>query len=162
YGNTQPDYYTEQRDRYPVMELEAICALALNDVPVRDLMEDNAVLFLCVPSPMLEAAFQVIRAWGFSYKASFVWDKVKHNMGHYNSVRHEFLLVCTRGSCTPDVQKLFDSVVTVERTEHSQKPEVFYNIIDTLYPHGRRLELFHRGAPREGWEGYGYECHSAA
>ena len=46
--------------------------------------------------------------------ASFVWDKVKHNMGHYNSVRHELLLICVRGSCQPDVVKLFDSVVYVD------------------------------------------------
>src|SRR5262252_2890357 len=96
YGNTQPDYHPEQRDHYPVMELKDICAL-----PVAEWVEDNAVLFLWATSPILEEAFQVVHAWGFKYKASFVWDKIKHNMGHYNSVRHEFLLICVRGSCQP-------------------------------------------------------------
>lgn len=132
---------------YPTMSLEDICKLP---VPA----EDNAVLFIWVTSPMLEDCFKVINAWGFKYKSSFVWDKVKHNMGHYNSVRHEFLLVCTRGSCTPDVQKLYDSVVSVERTEHSRKPKEFRDIIDTLYPAGNRLELFAREAP-EGWDVWG-------
>ena len=151
YGNTQPDYHTEQRDHYPAMGIADICAM-----PVASLCEDNAVLFLWATSPILEESFQVIRAWGFKYKASFVWDKIKHNMGHYNSVRHEFLLVCVRGSCQPDVAKLFDSVQSVERTEHSKKPDVFYEIIETLYPHGKRIELFAR-LQREGWHAHGHE-----
>lgn len=152
YGNTQPDYHTEQRDHYPVMPLSDICA-----IPVREWAEDNSVLFLWVTSPILEEAFQVIRAWGFKYKASFVWDKVNHNMGHYNSVRHEFLLICVRGSCQPDVRKLFDSVQSIERTEHSKKPDEFYGIIETLYTHGGRLEMFSR-RPRDGWKGYGNQA----
>jgi len=132
---------------YPTMPLEDICALP---IPA----EDNAVLFLWVTSPMLEDCFKVINAWGFKYKSSFVWNKVKHNMGHYNSVRHELLLICTKGSCTPDNVKLFDSVVTVERTEHSKKPDVFRNMIDTLYPTGNRLEMFAREAS-DGWDVWG-------
>jgi N6-adenosine-specific RNA methylase IME4 len=151
YGaHAQPDYQTEQRDHYAVMPVEDICAL-----PVEDWVEDNAVLFLWVTSPILEKAFAVIRAWGFEYKASFVWDKIKHNMGHYNSVRHEFLLVCTRGACQPDKQQLFDSVQSIERGKHSSKPVEFYDIIETIYTHGRRLEMFARDR-RDGWDVYGH------
>lgn len=151
YGNTMPDYFTEQADHYPPMALADIASL-----PIREIAEDNAVLFVWVTSPILEESFQVIKAWGFQYKASFVWDKVKHNMGHYNSVRHEFLLVCVRGSCQPDVPKLFDSVQSIERTEHSKKPEEFRQIIDTLYPQGGRIELFARQSVAN-WEVYGNE-----
>lgn len=149
YGNTMPTYFTEQTDHYPTMPLSQICAL-----PVSDLALDNTVLFLWATSPILEEAFSVIHAWGFKYKASFVWDKVKHNMGHYNSVRHEFLLIAVRGSCQPDNLKLFDSVQTIERTDHSTKPKVFRTIIDTLYPYGKRIELFAR-TKADGWEQYG-------
>ena len=132
---------------YTTMPLDDICALP---VPAAD----NAVLFMWVTSPLLEDSFKVINAWGFKYKSSFVWDKVAHNMGHYNSVRHEFLLIATKGSCTPDVKKLYDSVVSIERTEHSRKPKEFREMIDTLYPVGERLEMFAREAP-EGWDVWG-------
>ena len=132
---------------YPTMPLEDICALP---VPT----ERNAVLFLWTTSPMLENAFKVVNAWGFRYKSSFVWDKVSHNMGHYNSVRHELLLVCVKGSCMPDVPKLYDSVVSIERMEHSRKPEEFRQMIDNLYPIGERLEMFAREAS-EGWDVWG-------
>lgn len=124
---------------------------------VRAIIEDDAVLFMWVTSPLLEECFPVIRAWGFQYKTSFVWDKVKHNFGHYNSVRHELLLVCTRGSCTPDNLTLFDSVQTIEKSGvHSEKPAEFRAIIDALYTSGKRLELFAR-QPADGWEVWGNE-----
>jgi N6-adenosine-specific RNA methylase IME4 len=151
YGNTMPEYFGEQADHYPLMTIPEICSM-----PIKELAQDNAVLFLWVTSPILAESFQVIEAWGFEYKSSFVWDKIGHVMGHYNSVRHELLLICTRGSCTPDVQKLFDSVVSIERTAHSEKPEFFREIIDTIYPLGNRIELFARKSA-ENWEAYGNE-----
>ena len=138
---------------YPSMTIPELCAMQ-----VIDIVEDNAVLFLWTTSPLLEETFPLIKAWGFKYKASFVWDKVKHNMGHYNSVRHEFLLVCTRGSCTPDVKKLFDSVQSIERTEHSRKPDEFRDIIDTLYTTGKKIELFRRGDAPDGWNVWGNQA----
>lgn len=136
---------------YPSMTISELCAM-----PVTEWADDDAVLFLWVTSPLLFESQTVFRAWGFSYKACFVWDKIKHNLGHYNSVRHEFLLVCTRGSCVPDIPKLFDSVQSIERTDHSVKPKEFREMIDHLYPKGARLEMFAR-QPTEGWEVYGNE-----
>lgn len=132
---------------YTVMTLDDICKL-----PVPS--QDNAVLFMWTTSPMLEVSFDVINSWGFTYKSSFIWDKVAHNRGHYNSVRHEFLLIAVKGSCTPDVKKLYDSVVSIERTEHSRKPAYFRELIDELYPIGERIELFAREAP-DGWDVWG-------
>ena len=137
---------------YPTMSIQKLC-----DLPVQDICEPDAVLFLWVTSPLLEDAFAVIKAWAFTYRASFVWDKVKHNMGHYNSVRHEFLLVCGRGSCAPKKPTLYDSVQVIERTGHSEKPERFREIIDEIYPTGRRIELFARKQPPAPWEGWGNE-----
>lgn len=154
YGDSRDglDGTTGATAHYPTMTISELCAL-----PVKEWSDENAVLFLWVTSPLLFESQAIFRAWGFSYKACFVWDKVKHNLGHYNSVRHEFLLVCTRGSCVPDVPKLFDSVQSIERTEHSVKPEEFREMIDHLYPHGQRLEMFARKRS-DSWDAYGNEC----
>jgi len=145
--------YSGAEDHYPTMKIYELC-----DLPVINLAHSDAVLFIWVTSPLLAESFKVIEAWGFVYKAAFVWDKIKHNYGHYNSVRHELLLVCTRGSCMPDNSKLYDSVVSIEKTKkHSQKPEEFRSIIDELYPNGPRIELFARGDLPNEWEGWGYE-----
>jgi len=137
---------------YPTLSITELC-----DLPIQDICEENAVLFLWTTSPLLENSFKVINSWGFKYKSSFVWDKVKHNMGHYNSVRHEFLLICTKGSATPDNVKLFDSVQSIERSnKHSEKPNEFRNIIETLYKAGNFIELFAR-QKHENWDVYGNE-----
>lgn len=153
YGNEQPAYHTEQADHYPLMPLQEIA-----DLPVKEWATDDAVLFLWVTGPILaEALADVVPAWGFEYKAAFIWDKIKHNMGHYNSVRHELLLICVRGFCTPDEQKLFDSVQSIERSDkQGEKPEEFRKIIDTLYPNGPRIELFNRKKAK-GWKRWGNE-----
>lgn len=135
-------------NHYPTMTIHELCNMQLPKI------EDNAVLFFWVTSPLLEDAFKVINAWGFKYKASFIWDKIAHNMGHYNSVRHEILLIATKGSCLPDNQKLYDSVQSIERTEHSVKPNVFRSIIEALYTHGSKVELFARKR-YEGWDVFG-------
>ena len=143
-GNT-----TGAEDHYKTMSITELCEL-----PIKDMTEDNAVLFLWVTSPLLAECFEVIKAWGFVYKTSFVWDKDAHNMGHYNSVRHEFLLIATKGSCLPDSNKLIPSVVKEKRNEHSVKPEIFRQIIDDLYTYGNRIELFARKQV-DGWESWG-------
>ena len=149
------DKYGPAERHYPTMKQEELEAMGDS---IKAITEDNAVLFMWATSPKLEEALAIVKAWGFTYKASFIWDKVKHNYGHYNSVRHEFLLLCTRGSCTPDEQKLFDSVQTIERSDtHSQKPLEFIDIIDTLYTHGKRIELFARENNKGGWEVWGNE-----
>ena len=153
-GVINDDNYGRAQRHYTTMSIQELCDLSSQ---IKDISESNAVLFMWCTSPFLEDVFTVINAWGFKYKTSFVWDKVKHNFGHYNSVRHEMLLVCTRGSCTPDNLKLFDSVQSIERTEkHSEKPHEFRDIIDTLYTHGKRIELFAR-EKHDNWDVWGNE-----
>tara|TARA_R100001086_G_scaffold58670_1_gene26874 strand:+ start:687 stop:1646 length:960 start_codon:yes stop_codon:yes gene_type:complete len=135
---------------YPTMSIDELCELDIGEIA-----DKNSILFLWTTSPLLEDTFLVINAWGFNYKSSFVWDKVKHNMGHYNSVRHEFLLICTRGSYTPQNIKLFDSVQSIEKTnKHSEKPEEFREIINTLYPYSNKIELFGRKKV-DNWDVWG-------
>ncbi len=155
---TSGDAYGRAERHYPTMSIEDLCGL-----PVQDHVDDDAVLFLWVTSPMLAACWPVIEAWGFTYKTSLVWDKVAHNYGHYVSVRHELLLLCTRGSCTPDAPTpMPDSVVIERRSEvHSEKPARFRELIERLYPLGRRLELFGRHEV-DGWTVYGNQLQPIA
>jgi len=152
YGSDYQDKFGHAKSHYSTMDQSELC-----DLPVKEICMPNCVLFLWVTSPKLPEGLGVIQSWGFDYKTSFIWDKVKHNYGNYNSVRHEFLLIGGKGSSTPDVKKLYDSVVSIERSEkHSEKPEYFRNLIDELYPTGDRIELFSR-KELEGWNTWGSE-----
>jgi len=144
--------------QYPTMAVDELCGLS-----VRDMAAADSVLFLWATAPCLPEAMQVIEAWGFSYKAQFVWDKLKGFNGHYNDVRHELLLIATRGSCVPAVDSLDPSIVQEKRTKHSKKPDRFYELIERLYPLGdsTHLELFAR-RPRNGWRSWGNQVHDSS
>jgi len=49
-----------------------------------------------------------------------------------------------------------DSVVDARRGRHSEKPEVFYELIERMYPERSKLELFARRR-RPGWSAWGNE-----
>jgi N6-adenosine-specific RNA methylase IME4 len=81
-------------------------------------------------------------------------------MGFYSSVRHEILLIAGKGSCCPTDHKLansIDSVQVIEKTnKHSQKPEGFRKLIESLYPDKKKIELFAR-EKIQGWQTWGNE-----
>jgi N6-adenosine-specific RNA methylase IME4 len=62
--------------RYETLTTAEIAAL-----PVRDLVEDTAHLYLWVPNALLPEGIQVLSAWGFSYKSNIVWHKVRKDGG---------------------------------------------------------------------------------
>ncbi len=138
--------------QYPPMSTDNICAMSVPAIALRD-----SVLFLWATSPLLPDALRVIEAWGFTYKASFVWDKQRGFNGHYNDVRHELLLVAIKGKCQPQCDSLPPSVISEKKTKHSAKPAKFREIIDSLYPNGPRIELFARDAPK-GWDVWGNQA----
>ena len=136
--------------QYPTMELLEICQL-----PVPDLCTDATVLFLWATSPLLPEAIAVIDAWGFSYKASMVWNKQKApGMGWFVRTQHEFLLIATREGNTHPMRKP-DSVYEESSGRHSAKPAAFYELIESMYA-GPYCELFARNT-KPGWDSWGNE-----
>lgn len=142
---------TESRaieNQYPTMGLAEIAALK---VPAAD----DCVLFLWATSPKLAEAIGVIAGWGFTYRTCAVWDKEVIGMGYYFRQQHELLLVATRGEPGPPQEdSRLSSVIRSRRGKHSAKPEIVYEILERMYPHAARLELFARNQ-REGWTSWG-------
>jgi N6-adenosine-specific RNA methylase IME4 len=137
-------------DHYPAMSMQQIM-----DLPIAAHAALDAVLFLWVTAPMLyenPGPRDIIEAWGFKAKTGMVWDKVRGIGGSYVYVRHEHLIIATRGSCLPDVtEPMIQSVVTERREgEHSAKPAGFRKAIERVYTTGPYCELFGR-EPVEGW-----------
>lgn len=142
-------------EHYPVMSVAELCKL-----PVAAHAMPDAVLFLWVPAPLLDVAFPVIAAWGFTYKSNRVWDKVLGNPGNYGmQVKHEHLLIAVRGSCLPDEPVPHDDSVEVIRRSnvHSEKPEEFRHYITKHWTEGPYLELFGRKKVK-GWTVFGNDA----
>jgi N6-adenosine-specific RNA methylase IME4 len=145
------------QSHYPTLAVEQICALR-----VGELATDSAALFLWVPAPHLRHAFQIINAWGFSYRTNLVWVKDKIGLGYYARSQHEHLLICTRGKMpVPAPAQRPQSVITAPRREHSRKPDEAYALIERMYPELPKIELFARGQGRPGWAVWGNQAESA-
>lgn len=84
---------------YNTMTLEDIKAL-----PVKEITEKNAILFLWVTMPFLPQTQEVMESWGFKYKTcGFTWikttktGKIHTGMGHYTRGNAELCLIGVRG-----------------------------------------------------------------
>lgn len=143
---------------YATMSLDDIKKL-----PVQDLADKDCVLFLWATSPMLEKAFEVIRAWDFEFKCvAFTWGKrnidgsVFKGLGFYTRSNAEFCLLATKGKpkrISADVEQL----IITKRREHSRKPDEIRKMIVELYGDIPRIELFARQR-FEGWDVWGLEA----
>lgn len=140
-------------NHYPTMTLAEICAM-----PVGELATEDAILYLWATAPKLQECFEVIDAWGFSYRTNMVWDKVNIGMGYHARNQHELLLICKRGEIPPPAAGTQPSSVYREtRTAHSAKPAFFAEMIEAAYPQLPKIELFSR-SPREGWAVWGNQA----
>jgi N6-adenosine-specific RNA methylase IME4 len=144
--------------RYPTMELQEI-----KDLPVADLVGSRSHLYLWVPNALLMEGLQVMKAWGFTYKANVVWFKVRKDggpdgrgVGFYFRNVTELVLFGVRGSMrTLQPGRTQVNMLATRKREHSRKPDEIYDIIEACSP-GPYLELFARFR-RDGWTQWGNE-----
>lgn len=147
---------------YPCMETEDIKKL-----PVQFCAEENCLLWLWATAPMLTDAFEVLAAWGFTYKTMGVWHKRSKTWGpgcknpksafgggYILRSASEPYLIGTRGK--PKIEsRSVRNVIEAAVREHSRKPEQAYKDCELLCS-GPKLELFARQG-REGWDAWGNE-----
>lgn len=136
---------------YAVMPTEQIKAM-----PVADLAEDNAHLYLWCPNGLLEDALEVIKAWGFTYRSMLVWIKPRLGLGVYIRNAHETLLFATHGKCPVNFKAQPSWLFAPFLPPHSHKPEEQFAVIERL-SRGPYLELFARRR-QPGWDCWGFEA----
>lgn len=144
---------------YAPMSLGGIMTL-----PVAEWADYPSRLFLWTTNSFLRDSFDVMTAWGFSYRQTLVWHKkASVAPGSVAPNSAEFLMVAVKGS--PPRRKLLPSaVIPVVQPYgtganhgplHSAKPECFLDYIEQVSP-GPYLELFAR-RNRLGWDTWGNE-----
>lgn len=167
-GKVAPEH--KRLNRYPTMALADICAM-----PVAQLADDPAHLYLWVPNALLPDGLQVMKAWGFNYKSNIVWEKIRKDggpdgrgVGFYFRNVTEILLFGVRGKAARTLapgrsQVNFISaeepdgdLIKTRKREHSRKPDEQYRIIESC-SRGPYLELFARGE-RAGWTVWGNQA----
>ena len=150
-GGFSSDDYDAQNNRgavdYPTMTVEQIKKIELPAA-------NDSVLFLWTTHAFLRDSFDVMKGWGFNYKATIVWDKVKMGMGRNIRMQVEFCLLGIKGKPIIQGSNVRD-IITEPRREHSRKPEAFYKMVETMCI-GNKLDYFSRQT-RKNWKHYGAE-----
>ena len=108
---------------------------------------------------MQPQAHEVMAAWGFAYKSNLVWVKDRFGTGYWSRNKHEMLLIGTRGHVpAPAPGTQWPSAIEAPVGRHSEKPAVFYEIVERYFPALPKIELHARGADAErngtcgGWK----------
>lgn len=125
---------------YDLMTLDRIKAM-----PISDLMEDDAHLWLWVTNATLRDGYDVAEAWGFTVRSPLTWVKFRLGLGNYLRNSTEHLLFATRGKA-PVQYRAQPTWINAPVTDHSHKPEEQYALIERVSP-GPYLELFARRQP---------------
>jgi N6-adenosine-specific RNA methylase IME4 len=142
-------------NHYSLMTLERIKAL-----PVGDLAENNAHLWLWVTNATLRAGYDVAAHWGFTVRSPLTWVKFRLGLGNYLRNTTEHLLLCTRGKAPVQFHSQ-PTWFTAPVQDHSHKPEEQYALIERVSP-GPYLELFARRRPPSNadWSVWGNQINS--
>jgi N6-adenosine-specific RNA methylase IME4 len=145
---------------YEPLTLEEIAAL-----PVPDLAERDAHLYLWTTQRYLRPSFDIVAGWGFTVSATLTWCKAPMGfMGGAFRSSTEFCHFARRGSLAHKTQAptrwfTWPRVGWTQAdpsSKHSRKPEAFLDLVESVSP-GPYLELFAR-RQRLGWDTWGDEA----
>lgn len=154
-GKMAPEH--KRLTRYETMSLNDIISL-----PVKNIVEETAHLYLWVPNALLPEGLSTLSAWGFNYKSNIVWHKTRKDggpdgrgVGFYFRNTTELILFGVKGKDARTLQpgRSQVNIIRSMKREHSRKPDEQYQIIESCSP-GPYLELFARGH-RDGWTTWG-------
>lgn len=140
--------------------------MTINDIcklPVKQIADKDCALFMWATFPNLEYAFQVLNAWGFTYKTiAFVWvkqnkksDSLFWGMGFWTRANAEICIIATKGK-PKRISASVHQIIMSRIEEHSKKPSVTRDKIIELIGDLPRIELFAR-RQTDGWDCWGNE-----
>ena len=141
---------------YPTMTIDKIKSL-----PVKDIAEKNAHLYLWTINKYIYESYEVAKAWGFNVSCMLTWCKPRHGIGIGGTFIQttEHLLFCRRGTLT--AKKRIDTTwFEHKRLSHSSKPPMFGDMIVETSGDLPRIELFAR-QQTPGWDCWGNEVESS-
>lgn len=139
--------------KYPTLKLKE-----LKKLPLKDIAEEDCLLFMWTSNPHLSQAIELGESWGFKYRTiAFIWDKMNHNPGQYTLSNCEICLVFKMGKIPkPRGARNVQQLIRAPRGKHSEKPIEVLQGITKMFPTQKKIELFARRT-EEGWDCWGLD-----
>ncbi|RIJ67828.1 methyltransferase [Nakamurella silvestris] len=156
-----PPWDVQQKGRHGAAQHYDLMTLdRITNMPVGELAEDDAHLWLWVTNATLRAGYDVMEAWGFTPRSPLTWIKPRLGLGNYLRNATEHLILGTRGTA-PVNFRAQPTWMFAPLQEHSHKPEEQYAVIERISD-GPYLELFARRTPptKAHWSVWGNQIDS--
>lgn len=141
YGREYDPEGSRVANPYPEMTQAELLAM---EIPAKQ----NCIMWLWTTHQFIWDAKELLKHWGFDYKAILTWNKEKIGMGHWLRMQCEFCLLAVKGKPIWDNTRYRD-IINEPRREHSRKPEQFYEMVEDIC-YGDKVEFFAREI-RNGW-----------
>ena len=161
-SNASPNCTTVKGMRRPPYNV--LSSKEIINLPVKEITEDNCILFIWTTDYHMRKCMNVIEAWRFEYKTvGFAWQKKNKNntpvcfTGKYTMKSGiELCLLATKGR---NAHKLIKNhkvraLINEQRSKHSEKPNEVRTRIVELLGDLPRIKLFAR-QQTEGWNTWG-------
>ncbi len=128
-------------------------------------LDTATTVFVWAIDRWLHEAEELFTAEGFRLHARMVWDK-GNGVAPAFTVRfaHEYVLWMYRSpmpQIAVSMRGKFTTVIRERSRAHSQKPDVFYELVEDLYPDAIKYDVFARGQ-RVDWKAVGDEADSTS
>lgn len=153
---------------YPTMTIKKI-----KELGVKNIISDNAHLYLWVTNPFIKQGLEICKAWGFEYKTLITWVKTYNDgtpemgMGYYFRGCTEHLIFGVRGKKKILNKTTKNMFMVCNPRKHSQKPPEVRDFIVKCSGDVPRIELFARKTNQlfeelnwKGWDVWGNEVKS--
>ncbi len=136
---------------------ETMTVKEIMDLPIKEVAEKDSHLYLWTINKYLEQSYEVARRWGFNVSTVITWCKKPHGLGLGGAFVQttEHLLFCRRGKL-PTNKRVDTTWIEHKRLKHSEKPQIFRDMILKASGDKKRIELFAREKV-DGWDSWGNE-----
>jgi N6-adenosine-specific RNA methylase IME4 len=153
-----------QAGKRSIVPYDRMSVAAISDLPVADLAEPDAHLYLWTTNAFLHDALKIVPAWGFRFSSLLTWCKPPMGLGLGGAFVNttEFVIFARRGTL-PAIARSDSTWWRWSRPHlagagptHSAKPDAFLDVVEQVSP-APRLEMFAR-RNRLGWDTWGNEA----
>lgn len=172
-----PWEYSDKRINHGGMEYPTMKTKDIQELPIKEIADNNCILFIWATFPNIKEVFKVIDSWGFYYKTlGFSWIKTNKRqqlnqasffpgediddffgIGFYTKSNCEVCLIGLKGEANKlIIDNSVSSTIISPRGIHSKKPDEVRDRIIKLCGNRPRIELFAR-QKIEGWDSWGNE-----